>query len=300
VLGPTASGKSELAVKIARAFNGEIISADSRQVYKGLDIGTGKVPKDEISNFKFLISNYYYQNIPHHLIDVVSPKKNFTVAHYQKLARKAIFDIWRRGKLPILCGGTGLYIDAVVNGIVIPEVKPNKKLRRKLERKTTEELFEILKKIDSERAKNIDGKNPRRLIRAIEIVKSLGKVPTFKTKPLQVEILKIGIKRDDAALKTLIEKRLLRRIDEGMIEEVKQLRQENLSWKRLEDLGLEYRYVARYLQNKISKIEMIEILKKEIRRYSKRQITWFKRDKKIIWIRNEKEAMMLLIKFKKL
>ena len=165
ILGPTASGKSDLAVQLAKKYNGEIISADSRQVYKGLNIGTGKITKKEMSGIK------------HHLLDVTDPKKVFTVSQFKTLVEIAIADISSRGKLPIICGGTGFYIQAVVDNIILPEVPPNKKLREKLNKKTTTELFEILKKLDNERAKNIDAKNPRRLIRAIEIAEKLGKVP---------------------------------------------------------------------------------------------------------------------------
>ena len=168
ILGPTASGKSALAVKIAKKINGEIISADSRQVYKGLDIGTGKITRKEMGG------------VPHYCLDVVSPKKIFTVADFKKCAEKAIEKIFAKNKIPIIVGGTGLYIQAVVDNIVLPEVKPNWRLRKELEKKTTEEMFKMLKKLDPERAKNIDAKNPRRLIRAIEITKEIGKMPKLK------------------------------------------------------------------------------------------------------------------------
>ncbi len=161
ILGPTASGKSDLVVKLAKKFGGEIISADSRQVYKGLNIGSGKITKKEM------------QGVPHYLLDVANPKRRFTVAQYQKLAFKKIKEIQRRGNIPFLVGGTGFYIQSIVDRIVIPEVKPNWKLRKNLAQKTTDELFLMLKKLDSDRAKNIDAKNPRRLIRAIEIALSL-------------------------------------------------------------------------------------------------------------------------------
>src|SRR3989344_6085432 len=196
IVGPTASGKSELAVKIAKRFNGEIISADSRQVYRGLDIGTGKVPND-FSNYPRISSNasrittsrirgkfdiirgkfekYVYKGVPHYCIDFVSPKKVFTVADFKKCAEAAIKDITNRGKIPILCGGTGFYIDSVLYNLPIPNVPPNQKLRKQLSKKSAEELFKILKKMDPKRAKTIDPHNPRRLIRAIEIVKTTGK-----------------------------------------------------------------------------------------------------------------------------
>ncbi|MEK7086778.1 MAG: tRNA (adenosine(37)-N6)-dimethylallyltransferase MiaA, partial [Patescibacteria group bacterium] len=164
VLGPTASGKSDLAVKIAKKYGGEIISADSRQIYKGLNIGSGKITKKEM------------RDIPHYLLDVASPKRTFTVAKYQELARRKIQEIWKRDNLPIICGGTGFYIDAVLNNCLLPEIKPDWELRKKLEKKSTEELFSNLKKLDPRRAKNIDRHNKRRLVRALEIIATLGQV----------------------------------------------------------------------------------------------------------------------------
>lgn len=279
VLGPTASGKSDLAVKIAKKINGEIISADSRQVYRGMDIGTGKITKKEM------------KGIPHYLLDVVSPKMRFTVSQYRKLALSAMDKIFIKGKTPIICGGTGFYIQAVIDGLIIPEVAPDWNLRKKLEKKSTKELYNVLRKLDPKRAENIDKNNPRRLIRAIEIVKKTKKpVPGLKTNPLPYRVLLIGIKKPQKELKKLISKRLLKRLKGGMISEIKKLRKNGVSWKRLEEFGLEYRYVAQYLQNKISYKEMIEKLQKEIEHYTKRQMTWFKRDRRICWINNYKQA----------
>jgi len=291
IVGPTASGKSELAVKVAKRFNGEVISADSRQVYKGMDIGTGKITKKET------------HGIPHHLLDVASPKKIFTVTQCRKLALKAIDKILKRGKLPILCGGTGFYIQAVVDGLVIPEVPPDWKLRKKLEKKSVEELYQILKKLDPRRAKTIDKKNPRRLIRAIEIVKKTGKsVPALEMQPLSYPILIIGIKKSPDELKKLIEKRLAKRLKQGMISEVKKLHNSGVSWKRLEDFGLEYRWLSRYLRTPdVRKLEtiglLIGLLQKDIEHFAKRQMTWFKKDKRIRWVKNYQEAEELIKKF---
>jgi len=286
VLGPTASGKSELSIKLAKKFGAEIVSADSRQVYKGMDIGTGKVTKKEM------------QGIPHHLLDVASPKIRFTVVQYRKLALEAFRKIFKRGKIPILCGGTGFYIQAVVDGILIPQVKPDWKLRKELELIATENLFEILKKLDPKRAKTIEKKNKRRLIRALEIIiKTKKPVPIFKKQPLLYSVLMIGIKKSAVELKRLIKKRLLKRLRQGMIAEVKKLRKSGVSWQRLEELGLEYRYIARYLQNKLSYREMIEKLQKEIEYFAKRQVTWFKRDKRIKWVKNYKMAENLVKNF---
>jgi len=370
ILGPNASGKSELAVKLAKrftphllkiksaGFNGfEIISADSRQVYKGLDIGSGKVPRDRPNKKRIKTNNkrifdknsisferdsseYLYRGIPHHLLDVASPKRVFTVAQYQKLAKKALKDILKRGKIPIICGGTGFYIDALIYDYQFPKVPPQPKLRKELEKKTTEELFKQLQKLDPERAKNIDKNNRRRLIRALEIVITTHKpVPTLndisvnqrsnqRESATALAVLKIGIKKSPEELKKLIKKRLLKRLKMGLIDEVRRLHyQQGLSWQRLDDLGLEYRYVSRYLRQQaqinadpeaeparygasptrtdaekkkiLKKLEqeMIETLNREIYRYAKRQMTWFKRDKEIYWINpHTKKGFQRIIK----
>lgn len=285
ILGPTASGKTLISIKIAKKFGGEVISADSRQVYKGMDIGTGKVTKKEMAK------------IPHYLLDVASPKKQFTVAHYKKLSEKAIKKIHSHGKIPIICGGAGFYIQTITDNIAIPKVKPDAKLRAELEKKSTKELFNQLKKLDSRRAKNIDKNNRRRLIRALEIViKSGKKVPILKSEP-KYEALIIGIKRNAKELKELIKTRLLKRLKQGMVKEIINLKKSGLSWKRLEDFGLEYRYVAYYLQNKLSYNEMVEKLQKEIEHYAKRQMTWFSKDKRIHWIQNQKQVEKLVKDF---
>jgi len=299
ILGPNASGKSKLAVSLALrlssgqarkkyGINGaEIISADSRQVYKGMDIGTGKITKKEM------------QDIPHYLLDVASPKKRFTVAQYKKLALQSIKKIQRKNKIPIICGGTGFYIQAVADNISIPEVKPDWKLRAKLEKKSVGELFSELKKLDPNRAKNIDRYNKRRLIRALEIIYKTGKpIQQLKSEP-QFEVLFIGVKKSPAQLKKLIHTRLLRRLKQGMIKEVQNLRKSGLSWKKIDDFGLEYRWIARYLQKQISREQMIYRLQKDIEHYAKRQMTWFKRDKRINWIKNINQAEELADKLLK-
>jgi len=226
-----------------------------------------------------------HSGVPHHLLDVASPRSTFTVLHFKKKAEGAISDIARRGKLPILCGGTGFYIQSIVDNIAIPEVAPNEALRARLAKKSSEELFAILKKLDARRAKDIDRHNPRRLIRAIEITKTIGKVPVIDTNKNRSEydVLEIGIKTNDKKLKEKIQKRLLTRIKIGMIAEARKLHAKGLSWKRMEALGLEYRFLARFLQGKLSKNEMIEQLNTAIWQYARRQKTWFKRDKRIIW-----------------
>ena len=292
ILGPTASGKSALAVEIAKRFNGEIISADSRQVYQGLNIGSGKITKKEMGG------------VPHHLIDVVSPKKTFTVVQYQKLAKKTIGQILNRNKLPIICGGTGFYIDALIYNYQLPKVPPQKHLRKKLDKKSPEELFKILSQLDPERAQNIDPYNKRRLIRALEIVMTTGlPVPKLFANNSQkfaensYDVLKIGIGKSGVKLKKLIDQRVGEWINRGLIQEVKNLHKNSLSWHRLNELGLEYRITARYLQNLISYEQMVEMLKKETWRYAKRQMTWIRRDKEIHWVKTKKEAFCLVKDF---
>jgi tRNA dimethylallyltransferase len=277
ILGQTATGKSDLAVLLAKKFNGEVISADSRQVYKGLDIGAGKITKREM------------KGVPHYLLDVVSPKKTFSVADFQKLTYKHIDDILKRGKLPIICGGTGFYLQSIIDGIVLPEIEANKKLRKDLEKKDLDELGLILKNLDKKRFTEIDTKNKVRLIRAIEIACALGKVPKVKKFP-KYSTLQIGVTWPAETLQKRIHNRLIKRIKGGMIKEVEILHKEGISWKRLEALGLEYRYVSLFLQNKITKTEMITELETKINQFAKRQKTWFQKDKRINWFQADQTS----------
>lgn len=270
IVGPTTVGKSDFAVNYAILNNGEIISADSRQVYIGLDIGTGKITKEEM------------KGVPHHMLDIISPKENFNVAMYKEMAEKVIEDIHNRGKLPIICGGTGFYIDALLNDITYPNVPHNEKLREELDTKSSIELFEILKSLDEEYANNLNNSernNNFRLIRSIEIIKELGKIPEIKKNESKYEIEWIKLSLPNTELRERIHNRLIKRIGIGMIDEVKNLYENGLSYERMEELGLEYRYISRYLRGLISKEEMIFKLETEIWRYAKRQILWFSRIK---------------------
>ncbi|MDP3785125.1 MAG: tRNA (adenosine(37)-N6)-dimethylallyltransferase MiaA [bacterium] len=271
IVGPTASGKSELAVKIAKQIGGEIISADSRQVYKGLDIGTAKITKKEMGGVK------------HYCLDIASPKKRLTVVDWKKCAEEAIASIYRGGKVPILVGGTMFYIKALTEGWTLPQVPPNLLLRKKLEKKSVEALFKILQKKDPKRARTIEPKNKRRLIRALEIVETLGKVPKLKATP-KYEVLWLGIKRNPEELKKRIQKRLRKMLKRGLVQEVKKLRASDLSWKCLYEFGFEYKYPVFYLQGKISREDMKKMLLKESLDYVRRQMVWFKKEKKIHWV----------------
>ena len=264
VCGPTATGKSDYAVKLAKEIKGEVISADSRQVYKGMDIGSGKITKREM------------RGVPHYLLDVANPRRVFSVVQYKKLADKVIKDILKRDKIPIIVGGTGFYIDALIYDTDFPAVPPNKALRKKLEKLSTEKLAAKLLKLDHTRYETIDRHNRVRLIRAIEIATALGKVPKVKRKK-KYEVEWHYLDFPDEVLKKRIHDRLLKRMKMGMVREVKGLREKGVSWKRLESLGLEYRYLARYLQNKLTKKDMLAQLELAIWHYAKRQRTWFKK-----------------------
>ncbi|OHA83434.1 MAG: tRNA (adenosine(37)-N6)-dimethylallyltransferase MiaA [Candidatus Yonathbacteria bacterium RIFCSPLOWO2_01_FULL_47_33b] len=287
VVGPTASGKTDLAVELARRFNGEVISADSRQIYTGLDIGTGKATKREM------------RGVPHHLLDVANPKRTMSVVQYERLATRAIRDILKRGKVPILCGGTGLYIDTVLTNASFPSVPPNATLRRTLSKLSTEELFKKLSALDTERAENIDAKNPHRLIRAIEIATVLGSVPERVPAKQRYDTLTIGLTLPHNELSERIHMRLLSRMRRGMVAEITRLHNEGLSWKRMEALGLEYRFLAQFQQGKISKEIMLRDLEIAIRHYAKRQMVWFKRNKDIHWFKpadlNDRKKIITLV-----
>ena len=277
VLGPTAVGKSDMAVSIALALKAcgqkaEIISADSRQIYTGLNIGAGKITKKEMCG------------IPHYCLDILSPKrkKMFSVAEFQSHAFKAMDEILSRGAVPILCGGTGFYIDAIVDGIVLPEVKTDMELRKKLETYSTEKLVKELAKLDPDRLAEIDNQNRVRLIRSIEIAKALGKVPKL-VKQIRYETLLIGLDIPKEDLMNKVHARAIKRLKQGMIAEAKKLHSGGVSWKRMKQLGLEYGLLAELLQNKLTREEFIERLKIETWQYAKRQRTWFYKKENVQW-----------------
>ncbi|PIP30010.1 tRNA (adenosine(37)-N6)-dimethylallyltransferase MiaA [Candidatus Jorgensenbacteria bacterium CG23_combo_of_CG06-09_8_20_14_all_54_14] len=297
VVGPTGSGKSELAVALAlrlgsgqaRArfgINGaEIISADSRQVYRGLDIGSNKITKREM------------HGVPHHLLNIANPHSTFTAAQFQKLARKKTNEIWKRGKIPIICGGTGFYIQTLVDGIVMPAVKPNAALRRKLAGRSTSELFMLLKKRDPARAASIDRHNPRRLVRALEIAEALGIVPNLKINPLPAKTLFIGLAKETEELQKLTRTRIARWLRKGLLGEIKKLRKNGVSEKRIREFGLVYAWALKLFRKEITKEAFHTGLEKDMMHYIKRQMTWFRRDKRIHWISKPSKALFLTKNF---
>lgn len=307
IMGPTASGKSGVAIELAKKFNGEIISADSRQIYRGMNLGTGKV----YGAWSMEHEAYVSENILHHLIDVADPGENFNVSHFKKLAEEKIHEILGRKKVPIICGGTAFWIDALTKNIELPEVLPNEKLRFELEKIDTEQLFKKLEKLDPLRAKNIDSKNKVRLIRAIEIATELGAVPIqdtrYKMQDARYNFLEIGIQIPKEILNEKIKKRLDERFDSGMIKEVKNLHTKGVSWEWMERIGLEYRWISRFLQGKITLGEMStqggcasgarEKLYFDIIHYAKRQMTWLKRNPHIVWCGKYEEIERMVSDF---
>lgn len=271
VVGPTASGKTSLAVELALALNGEVISADSRQVYKGLDIGSGKVTKEEA------------KGVPHHLISIVDPKDTYTAADFARDAKVAIADIAARGKVPIIAGGTFFYLDQLRGKSGLAGVPKNEDLRKELESKTNEELLTILQSLDTSRADNIDKANRHRLIRSIEIATTLGYVPPAVKEESPYEWLIFGIDIDRTDLHPRIEQRLHQRLKDGMEAEVQSLLEAGVSKEKLVAFGLEYRYLVRRHYKELTYEQMTEELFAKIRQFAKRQMTWLKRDEEIVW-----------------
>ena len=290
IVGPTATGKTKLAIKLAKRFNGEIVSADSRQVYRGMDIGTGKDLAD-------------YGQVPYHLIDVILPKTHFTVAHWQHQATTAIDDILKCGKLPIVVGGTGLYISALVEGYVFPRTQKskikNQSFHKALDTLSLPQLLIRLKKIDPATYKVIDKKNRRRVQRALEIFYQTGvtKSAQLKKQKSPYDFLIFGVTFPKEKLAKRITKRLYERLDQGMVAEVERLHNQGVSWKRLESFGLEYRFIALYLQKKLTYNEMVVQLEKAIKDFAKRQMTWFKRMPNMQWETDSRIAISKVSKF---
>ena len=294
LVGPTASGKSVLAIKLAKKFNGEIISADSRQIYEGMDIGTAKSYRTKNEKRKMKNNILIIEGIPHYMIDVVKPDKEFTLTHFKKETLKIIKDIQKRGKIPFLVGGTGLYVRAVTDNLEIPKVPPDKKLRKKLEKEIeqgTKKSYHKLLKLDPAAKKFIDPQNPRRIIRALEVcLKSEKSFSQLRKKGEEFfDVLEIGIKLPKEKLHKKINQRVDKMIKQGLIKETKELSQK-YSWDLPSMSGIGYKQIGMHLRGEMDLKEAIELIKRDTRRYAKRQITWFKRDKRIKWITNYKEA----------
>ncbi|MBQ4551898.1 MAG: tRNA (adenosine(37)-N6)-dimethylallyltransferase MiaA [Clostridia bacterium] len=269
VVGTNASGKSGLGIQLAAHFHGEVISADSRQVYKGLDLGSGKVTEEEM------------QGVPHHLLDVCEPGHFFSMADFQRLSYETIDDILSRGKTPFIVGGTGLYVDSVCDGYVLSNIEPDLNYRRELEKLQTEELYAMLIKVMPET--EVDPRNRNRVMRVLEKIHD-GDMRA-DTKQPRYDVLRLGVTWDRETLCRRIDERLKMRMQQGMLDEVQRLIDAGVTRDFLYRLGLEYRYIAQYLLGEIPDINvMLDELSKAIKRFAKRQMTWFRRDKSIIWL----------------
>lgn len=311
IIGPTASGKTSLAVKLAKKFSGELVNADSRQVYKNLDIGTAKgklAINYQLSATSLIIDNnritcgvYQIEDVPIHLVNIVKPNKVFTLAHYQKLAFKVIEDINKREKLPIVVGGTGLYVDSLIKGYKIPKVKPNKKLRKNLNQLSVDKLQNKLKSLSKKRFQNLnnsDKNNPHRLIRLIEIENATDNIKRKKKAPPKLDVLMLQPDHTRKELYKRIGKRAKKMIGPDLFEEVKFLIEKDYDFSKPALTSLGYDLVKDYLNEDIDKDELTEKFAQSHRNYARRQITWFNRyDGKIHKVKSYKEAKKIVDKW---
>ena len=285
ILGPTASGKTHLAAKLAYDLQGEIISADSRQVYKNMDIGTGKDLNQYIINDR---------QIPYHLIDIVAPESEFNLFEFQNRFYKIFSELIEKKILPVLVGGTGLYLESVLTGYNMPHAPMNQELRKGLYRKSKDELQKMLLALKPQLHNKTDLEDSERLIRAIEIERAR----SIKDQPQKPDIdaVVFGIRWERSTLRQRITARLKERLEQGMIEEVINLHAAGLSWTKLESFGLEYRFISQYLQRKISFDEMTNKLNTAIHQFAKRQETWFRRMEKkgivINWLQSNDYSLL--------
>ena len=269
IAGTNASGKSGLGIELAEHYGGEIVSADSRQVFRGLDLGSGKITPEET------------KGVPHHLIDVVDAGAFYSMADFQKQAYEAIDGIIARGKTPFLVGGTGLYVASVADGYVMSDRMPDLAYRNELEKLTTEELYLMLKKIVPDT--DVDPRNRNRVMRVLEKIHD-GDDITPSKEP-RYETLRLGVTWDRDVLRQRIDERLDRRLKQGMIEEVDGLLKSGVSETFMIKLGLEYKFITQYLKGEYSSLEeMKELLATAIKQFAKRQMTWFRRDESIEWL----------------
>ena len=280
ICGPTASGKTALSIELAKQINGEIVSADSMQIYKDMDIGTAKPTTEEM------------QGIQHYLLDFVLPDKRYSVAQYKQDAKKAIKTILEKGKVPILVGGTGLYVDSLIYEIEYNDIKLDEEYRKKLEdiveKQGLEVLYEQAKKIDPQAMKKISKNDKKRIMRVLEIYKATGKTKTeqeieSRRKPVEYEYKVYAINWDREKLYQRINKRVDIMLEQGLVEEVKNILKKYKTFPTAMQ-GLGYKEVVDYLDGKYTKEEMIEKIKMETRRYAKRQLTWFRKNKQTIWL----------------
>lgn len=290
ILGPTTAGKTAVALELARKINGEIISADSRQIYKKMDIGTAKAHGEWRRNG--LRRTYFVEDIPHHLIDFLDPGKTFTVAEFRDKAIKYVKLAYKEGRIPMLVGGTGLYISSVVDNFVIPRVSANKKLRKSLSEKTTGELMALLEKLDPEAARRMDPNNQRRIIRALEVCILTGEQFSEQSKrgDQLFDVLEIGISLPRDILYERIDRRVDEMMEAGLLKEVEALLKQKYDWSLSSMNGIGYRQFRGYFEGTKPLEQCVAELKRDTRQYARRQLTWFRRDSRIHWVRTAEEA----------
>lgn len=281
ITGPTSVGKTDLSINIAKAVNGEIISADSMQVYRHMDIGTAKIRQEEM------------QGVPHHLIDCLEPSEEFNIFRFKEMANQTIEDILSRGRMPVIVGGTGFYIQSVLKNVDFSQEEKNDSFRRKLQQIAMEQgnevLHEMLRRVDPAAADKIHANNVKRVIRALEYHEQTGKKisehnEAEEEKESPFDYLYFVINNDRDVLYERIEKRIDFMLSEGLVEEVKRLKDMGCTRDMVSMKGLGYKEILAYLEGEISLSEAVYILKRDTRHFAKRQITWFKREKDVIWM----------------
>ncbi len=298
VVGPTASGKTDLAIALAKKHKGEIISADSRQFYRGTEIGSDIIAGKWV--MKYGRRTYVARGIPHYLVSFLPPSKLFTVAQFKRHVIRMANDIAKRGHVPILAGGTGLYIRAVIDNYAIPEVAPDPAFRARMEKKSTADLFTLLQKKDPAYAARIPANNRRYAVRALEVMAATGKTVTEVQQmgePL-FDVLQIGIQRPREAMYERINARVDVMMTRGLLDEAEKLGKK-YGWEVPAMSGLGHRQLGAFLRGETTFQEAVERIKSDTRHFAKRQVTWFKRDSRINWVKNEAEAVRLAKKFLK-
>ena len=305
--GPTATGKSDWGIRLAREVGGEVISADSRQIYRGLDIGTGKVAGvldeergREVEAFgqRFVVAPYVSEAVDHWLIDIAPPDVVVTAAQVQALAYSVIADIAARGHVPVVVGGTGLYVSAIIDGLVMPTVAPDPALRARLENLSADVLAAELLALDPRAGDVVDLRNPRRMVRAIEVARQTGSVAKARGRtqvPFRTMLLGPAVTRE--AQLERIRRRLVARVEQGLVAEVEALVAAGVTHARFEDLGLEYRYVSRHLRGELTLPEMLDELERAIARFARRQATWFRSHGPVAWLDTVDDAVEATCRF---
>ncbi|MEK7614988.1 MAG: tRNA (adenosine(37)-N6)-dimethylallyltransferase MiaA [Patescibacteria group bacterium] len=304
ICGPTASGKTGLGIEIAQRFNGEVISVDSRQIYREMNIGTAKVAGDPIETggtLRQMIEGakpVIVEGVSHWGIDLVDPDTDYSVAEFKEYAEKKIAEIVRRGHVPILVGGTGLWLHALIDNYDLTQTPADPVLRAELEQKTVGDLFAELKRIDPEGAEIIDRDNKRRLVRAVEVTRLTGKpFSQQQTKGIpKYDVLQIGLSVDREVLNERINTRVDEMIANGLVNEVRAL--EKKYGSKIDSMsGIGYRQICWFFEGKMSLVSAIQEIKQATRQYAKRQMTWFKRDSRIQWVQSKEEVTPLVDKF---